>query len=181
MMIPYFIFLVILAGYGLHRYGLSTHYYKYRKKRPGRHRQSTSGHASPSSSPSSMSVTLIERLVEAISRSIYPRETPRRSVSTIPPTKLVKSPKACVDRHRRRQACPITYIHRHQRGRLQSRRSRERPQTSRGEFVAIFDADFIPNPTSSARTVPYFLDGESWKEHRHGQTRWTYLNRDTRS
>src|SRR5262249_56125541 len=35
MMIPYFIILIILAGYGLHRYWLGYDYYKYRKNVPG--------------------------------------------------------------------------------------------------------------------------------------------------
>ena len=35
MMIPYFIVLIILAVYGLHRYWLVYDYYKYRKNVPG--------------------------------------------------------------------------------------------------------------------------------------------------
>ncbi|WP_310393180.1 glycosyltransferase [Hymenobacter sp.] len=44
-----------------------------------------------------------------------------------------------------------------------------------GEFIAIFDADFVPDPSFLRRTVPYFLQDE-----RVGvvQTRWGHLNRD---
>ena len=43
------------------------------------------------------------------------------------------------------------------------------------EFIAIFDADFIPPPDFLVRSVPYFLEDE-----RLGiiQSRWTHLNRD---
>lgn len=45
---------------------------------------------------------------------------------------------------------------------------------SKGEFVAVFDADFIPHPDFLKRTVPYF------KEDNIGvvQTRWEHMNRD---
>ena len=44
-----------------------------------------------------------------------------------------------------------------------------------GEFVAIFDADFVPDPDFLRRTIPYFSADE-----RVGvvQTRWGHLNRD---
>jgi len=43
-----------------------------------------------------------------------------------------------------------------------------------GDFIAIFDADFVPPPDFLRRTVPWFA------ERRVGcvQTRWTHLNRD---
>jgi len=44
-----------------------------------------------------------------------------------------------------------------------------------GEFIAIFDADFVPRPDWLKETVPYFLE-----QDRLGllQTRWAHLNRD---
>jgi cellulose synthase/poly-beta-1,6-N-acetylglucosamine synthase-like glycosyltransferase len=45
---------------------------------------------------------------------------------------------------------------------------------SKGEFIAIFDADFVPPPDFLRRTVPYFSD------RRVGmvQARWGFLNRE---
>jgi cellulose synthase/poly-beta-1,6-N-acetylglucosamine synthase-like glycosyltransferase len=47
-------------------------------------------------------------------------------------------------------------------------------QKARGEFIAIFDADFVPPPNFLLRTVPFFL-----VEPRLGlvQSRWGHLNR----
>lgn len=47
-------------------------------------------------------------------------------------------------------------------------------QTCKGEFVAIFDADFMPQPNFLLQTVPYF------KNEKIGvvQTRWGHTNRD---
>jgi cellulose synthase/poly-beta-1,6-N-acetylglucosamine synthase-like glycosyltransferase len=45
---------------------------------------------------------------------------------------------------------------------------------ARGEFLAVFDADFVPNSDFLRRTIDHFTDP------RVGfvQTRWTYLNQD---
>src|SRR5215831_7658273 len=43
-----------------------------------------------------------------------------------------------------------------------------------GEFVAIFDADFVPPPEFLRRTIPYFADPRVAVV----QTRWGHLNRD---
>ena len=44
-----------------------------------------------------------------------------------------------------------------------------------GEFIAIFDADFVPTPDFLRRTVPYFLQDEKVGVV---QTRWGHLNQN---
>lgn len=45
---------------------------------------------------------------------------------------------------------------------------------AKGEFIAIFDADFLPEPNWLKRTVPYFMDRNIGVV----QTRWGHINRD---
>jgi cellulose synthase/poly-beta-1,6-N-acetylglucosamine synthase-like glycosyltransferase len=45
---------------------------------------------------------------------------------------------------------------------------------SRGEYVAIFDADFIPRPDFLKKTLPYFVDPKVGLV----QTRWEHINSD---
>ena len=47
-------------------------------------------------------------------------------------------------------------------------------KTAKGEFIAIFDADFLPNPDWLKKTIPYFKDEKIGVV----QTRWGHLNRD---
>jgi len=42
----------------------------------------------------------------------------------------------------------------------------------KGEFIAIFDADFVPNSSFLIKTLPYFKDVKIAAV----QTRWTHLN-----
>jgi cellulose synthase/poly-beta-1,6-N-acetylglucosamine synthase-like glycosyltransferase len=47
-------------------------------------------------------------------------------------------------------------------------------QEARGEFVAIFDADFVPSPDFLQQTIPYFAEPQVAVV----QARWGHLNRD---
>ncbi len=68
----------------------------------------------------------------------------------------------------------VVHLHRIARTGYKAGALREGLAGCRGEFVAIFDADFVPDPDFLRRTLPYFRD------HRVGmvQTRWGHLNRD---
>ncbi len=47
-------------------------------------------------------------------------------------------------------------------------------ETAKGEFIAIFDADFVPNPDFLQKTVSHFSD----KNVGMVQTRWEHINKD---
>ncbi|HLV93373.1 MAG TPA: cellulose synthase family protein [Aequorivita sp.] len=47
-------------------------------------------------------------------------------------------------------------------------------KTAKGEYIAIFDADFLPDKDWLKNTIPYFKDPEIGVV----QTRWGHLNRD---
>ena len=47
-------------------------------------------------------------------------------------------------------------------------------KTAKGEFIAIFDADFLPKPNWLKQTIPYFKDEAIGVV----QTRWGHINRD---
>jgi cellulose synthase/poly-beta-1,6-N-acetylglucosamine synthase-like glycosyltransferase len=47
-------------------------------------------------------------------------------------------------------------------------------KTAKGEFIAIFDADFLPKKSWLRNTIPYFKDPEIGVV----QTRWGHINRD---
>ena len=43
----------------------------------------------------------------------------------------------------------------------------------KGEFIAIFDSDFLPKPDWLLKTIPHFIDSKIGLV----QTRWGHLNR----
>ncbi len=76
----------------------------------------------------------------------------------------------------RQLGIPISYIHRDNREGFKAGALQEGLKSARGEFVAIFDADFIPPADFLRRTVPYFVD----EKLAMVQTRWSYINRTIR-
>jgi cellulose synthase/poly-beta-1,6-N-acetylglucosamine synthase-like glycosyltransferase len=176
MMIPYFIVLFVLALYGMHRYKLLYDYYSYRKNVP----------ATPPPVAQWPKVTIqlpifneryvIERLVDAVAQFDYPRELLDIQVLDDSTDETRDVARACVDRHAA-QGLPIVYIHRTNRAGFKAGALENGLRTARGEFVAIFDADFLPPQDFLRRTIPHFLAPDNDKIGMV-QTRWTYLNGD---
>lgn len=70
---------------------------------------------------------------------------------------------------------PIEYHHRSHREGFKAGALKEGLKKAKGEYIAIFDADFIPNPDFLVKTIPYFLANPKVGLV---QTRWDYTNRD---
>ncbi len=68
----------------------------------------------------------------------------------------------------------IHYIHRTNRKGFKSGALANGLKTANGEFIAVFDADFVPQRDILQKTIHFFVD----KSVGMVQTRWTYLNRD---
>ena len=68
----------------------------------------------------------------------------------------------------------IQHIQRKDRSGFKAGALKEGLKIAKGEFIAIFDADFLPKPDWLKRTIPYFKD-----EHIGVvQTRWGHINRN---
>jgi len=168
MMIPYFIVLVILAVYGLHRYWLVYDYYKYRKNVPGPPPLASHWPRVTVQLPIYNERYVTERLVEAVSKFDYPAEVLDVQVLDDSTDETQQVARACVERHAA-AGMPISYIHRSNRAGFKAGALENGLKTARGEFIAMFDADFIPEADFLRRTIPYFQNPEIGMV----QTRWT--------
>src|SRR3979490_2605676 len=173
MMIPCFLVLFVLATYGLHRYWLVYDYYKCRRNIPGPTPQATRWPRVTVQLPIFNERDGTGRLVEAVSRFDYPRELLDIQVLDDSTDETQQVASACVARFAA-QGLPITYIYRANREGYKAGALENGLKTAQGEFVAIFDADFIPAPDFLRRSIPYFENEKIGMV----QTRWTYLNRD---
>lgn len=68
----------------------------------------------------------------------------------------------------------IVHVTREDRSGFKAGALKEGLTKAKGEFIAIFDADFLPEPNWLLRTVPYFIDRNIGVV----QTRWGHINRD---
>jgi len=171
--LPYFAVLIVLASYGLHRYWLVYHYFKNRRNVPGPPPAMESWPKVTIQLPIFNERYVVERLIDCIARFDYPRELLDVQVLDDSTDETREVATACVDRYRA-LGFPIRYLHRDDRTGFKAGALAYGLESATGEFVAIFDADFLPSPDFLRRTVPYFNDPKVAMV----QTRWTYLNRD---
>ncbi len=174
LLIPYFIVLIMLAAYGAHRYVLVYLYYKHRDKQ-------TKEPASTFAELPRVTVQLpifneqfvIERLVDAISKLDYPWEKLDVQVLDDSTDETVAVASALVGRYSA-TGFPITYHHRSNREGYKAGALAEGLKSARGEFIAIFDADFVPPADFLHKTIHHLHDPKIGMV----QTRWTHINRN---
>ncbi|WP_116128116.1 glycosyltransferase [Lewinella sp. IMCC34183] len=116
---------------------------------------------------------VIGRLIDAVAAFDYPRDRFEIHVlddSTDETVALVAAKVAAY----RAQGVRIRQIIRPHRDGYKAGALRDGMAEARGEFMAIFDADFVPNPQFLRRTIPFFADPATGVV----QTRWEHLNQD---
>jgi cellulose synthase/poly-beta-1,6-N-acetylglucosamine synthase-like glycosyltransferase len=174
LLIPYFIVLIILAAYGGHRYWLVYLYYKHKKNK------TTEPTARLTDLPR-VTVQLpifneqyvVERLLDAVCRLEYPREKLDIQLLDDSTDETIEVARALVDRYAA-LGNPVTYIHRENRHGFKAGALEAGLQTAKGEFVAIFDADFVPPSDFLLKCIHHFTDPKIGMV----QTRWTHINRN---
>ncbi len=171
IMAPYFLILFILAMYGMHRYWLVYNFFKYKQNVPGPPPEMAEWPKVTVQLPIYNERYVIKSVVEAVSHFDYPPEKLQVQVLDDSTDETVEIARACVDQYRA-QGLNISYHHRSNREGFKAGALSEGLKTASGEFIAIFDADFRPNPDFLRRTLPYFQDARMGML----QARWTYLN-----
>ncbi|NUQ27656.1 MAG: glycosyltransferase [Acidobacteriaceae bacterium] len=183
LLVPYFIVMVILAFYGIHRYQLVYLYYKHRKN------------AAKSSEPPSrfpedelpfVTIQLptfneqyvIDRLIDACCKLDYPRD--RFEIQLLDDS--TDETKEVAEQIVRRYAegfpgmppQPISFHHRENRYGYKAGALDAGLKNAKGELIAIFDADFVPPSDWLTKVIHHFAEPNVGMV----QTRWTHLNRN---
>jgi cellulose synthase/poly-beta-1,6-N-acetylglucosamine synthase-like glycosyltransferase len=119
---------------------------------------------------------VVERLIEAAIRLDWPAGRLQVQVlddSTDDTRQIIA---AALERYRARGVpIEIKHVRRPDRRGFKAGALQHGLASARGEFVAIFDADFIPPPDFLERTIPCFADPDVGCV----QTRWGHVNPDT--
>ncbi len=187
----YFAVLLFLASYGLHRSHLVYLCWRHRDRLRSIRQDAASrsaralaaGAAGASGGaqlpyvtiqlPLFNEATVAVRLLEAVARIDYPQDRLEVQVlddSTDETQQLVR---AWVERARA-EGRDFVYIHRTQRVGYKAGALDAGQRIAKGSLIAIFDADFIPQPHFLLATVHHFTDAKVGMV----QARWGHLNRD---
>lgn len=174
LLIPYFGTLAILSIYGLHRYDVIRTYFKHRKnvlKEPREHFAQLP--RVTIQLPIYNERYVVERLIDEVTKIEYPKELLQIQVLDDSTDETHPYAEALCERYHA-LGFPIEYNHRANREGFKAGALGEGLKTATGEFVAVFDADFIPPVDFLLKTIQYFVDPKIGVV----QTRWSYLNRE---
>jgi cellulose synthase/poly-beta-1,6-N-acetylglucosamine synthase-like glycosyltransferase len=175
ILVLYFFVVSILAIYGWHRYYLL---YLYRKNR----------HNVPPALPALSAAALprvtiqlpiynemyvADRLVDAVCEIEYPRELLEIQVLDDSTDETTDIAELAVRRHAAR-GFDIQYLHRVDRTGYKAGALEAGLRKAKADYIAIFDADFIPPKDFLLRTLPHFAHANVGMV----QARWGHINQD---
>ena len=168
----YFISLTILFLFGSSGFVMIYYYLKHRDKKHAPVEELKEFPIVTIQLPLYNEYYVVERLLEAVSKMDYPREKFEIQVlddSTDETTDLVET----LVNNYKQTGFDIKHVRRATRAGFKAGALKEGLKTARGEFVGIFDADFVPQSDFLKRTLPYF-----YQDLKVGlvQTRWEHLN-----
>ncbi|MFQ5707701.1 MAG: glycosyltransferase [bacterium] len=164
--------LFLLVMFGFHKYYLLYLYWKFKNKPrhlPGKFEKLPRVTVQL---PIFNEKYVVDRLIRSVCALDYPKDLLEIQLldDSIDETQTVAQ--NCVTRYQK-QGHDIRYIHRKGREGFKAGALEYGLKTARGEFIAIFDADFVPNPLFLKETIPYFAHPNVGMV----QTRWGHINR----
>jgi cellulose synthase/poly-beta-1,6-N-acetylglucosamine synthase-like glycosyltransferase len=167
----YFFSLLILFTFGAHGFVMVYHYLKHRGKDielPPLPREPVVTIQLPIYNE----YYVVERIIDSVCSLEYPKEKLEIQVLDDSTDETLEVVAAIVKKYQE-LGYDIKHIHRTNRSGFKAGALKNGLETARGEFVAIFDADFVPNTDFIRKTLPYFFFDERLALV---QTRWEHLN-----
>lgn len=116
---------------------------------------------------------VVERLLKTIAAFNYPKDKLEIQVLDDSTDDSVKKTNELIQEIQK-TGIDIQHITRADRFGYKAGALKEGLKTCKGEFIAIFDADFIPEPNWLYQTIPFFKDAKIGVV----QTRWGHINKD---
>jgi cellulose synthase/poly-beta-1,6-N-acetylglucosamine synthase-like glycosyltransferase len=174
LLIPYFAVMIILSFYGIHRYIMVWEYFHFRKnatKEPPREFEELP--FVTVQLPIYNEQFVIDRLIDSCCQLEYPKDRLEIQVLDDSTDETQEVAAALVKKYQE-MGHPIVYLHRTNRHGYKAGALDEGLKVAKGQFVAIFDADFVPPSDWIMKVIHHFSDSAIGMV----QTRWTHLNRD---
>lgn len=169
----YFVVLAILSIFGAHRYYTIHLFRKYKNAEKKPKKMFEKLPVVTIQLPIFNERYVTERLIDAVCKIRYPRELLEIQVldDSTDDTSEIAERKVNIEK---KKGIDISFIHRKDRSGFKAGALEAGLKVAKGEFVAIFDADFIPPETFLENTINFFTDDKIGMV----QTRWDHENRN---
>jgi len=169
----YIVVLTLVCLYSGHRGFLVSLFYRVRSKRPVPPGKFAELPPATVQLPMYNEQYVAQRVIEQACRIDYPRDRLEIQVLDDSTDQTQEIARQTVERMRA-AGHNVVYLHRSQRKGFKAGALEEGLRQARGEFIAIFDADFLPPAEILRETIHYFTDDRVGMV----QTRWAHLNRE---
>jgi cellulose synthase/poly-beta-1,6-N-acetylglucosamine synthase-like glycosyltransferase len=173
VMYTYFVVLGVLCLYGFHRYLMVYLYYRHAKRDPKVEKEFETLPPVTVQLPIFNEMYVAERLIDASCRIDYPGDKLQIQVLDDSTDETVEVARKRVEEWRAK-GVDIEYIHRDDRTGYKAGALDHGLKTAKGDFVALFDADFVPQPDFLQKTIHHFVDAKIGCV----QARWGHLNKE---
>ena len=173
ILVGYFVALLILFVFGLHGFVMLFYHRKYKEVQ---HEPKPDFECDASVTiqlPLYNELYVVERLIDTICKIDYPKDKFEIQVLDDSTDETV-SIAARVVKEKRKEGFDISHIQRKNRDGFKAGALKEGLKIAKGEYIAIFDADFIPPKDFLKKTLSFFTNENVGMV----QTRWEHLNGD---
>lgn len=173
LLLIYFLALTVLFGFGIHGLVLLYYYRKTANHIPDEVKEPKDWPVVTVQLPMYNEIYVVERLIRSVCEIDYPKDKLEIQVlddSTDETTEVANN----LCKEFQEKGYDISYIHRVDRTGFKAGALKEGLVHAKGEFVAIFDADFVPKKEFLKKTVPHFQNEKIGMV----QTRWEHINED---
>ncbi len=173
VLIGYFISLFVLFIFGSHGFIMLYYHKKYKavKNIPIENMEINS--MVTIQLPLYNELYVVERLINAICAIDYPKDLMEIQVLDDSTDETVNLAARIVE-EKQKEGFSIFHVRRNSRKGFKAGALKEGMKTAKGDYIAIFDADFIPNKNFLKKTLSFFNDDNVGMV----QTRWEHLNGD---
>ena len=171
LLVFYVLLLVILTVYAFHAYLMLFLYKRRRAGTPLKIPPPTEWPLVTVQLPIYNEQYVVERLIHSICNLDYPREKLEIQILDDSTDETREIAVKCADYYRK-QGIDINYIHRAERQGFKAGALKNGLQSAKGEFIAIFDADFVAKSDFLKKMIPHFNAPDIGVV----QARWGHLN-----
>ncbi len=173
VLISYFVSLFVLFVFGLHGFIMIFYYNKYKHVKNVAKENFVPNSKVTIQLPLYNELYVVDRLIDSVCEIDYPKNLLEIQVlddSTDETVQIV----ARIVAEKKNEGFDIKHIRRSSREGFKAGALKEAMKTAKGEYIAIFDADFIPQKEFLKKTLSFFSDEKVGMV----QTRWEHINGD---
>ncbi|MGB9771845.1 MAG: cellulose synthase family protein [Candidatus Kapaibacteriota bacterium] len=173
ILIFYFLSLSVLFLFGIHSLVLLYYYHKTQKILLPKYELPKELPVVTIQLPIFNELYVVERLIRNVCKIRYPKDKLEIQVLDDSTDETQEIAQKLVEEYRAK-GFDIHYLHRGNREGFKAGALKYGLERARGEFIAIFDADFIPAEDFLEKTIPYFQNPQVGMV----QTRWGHINEE---